>query len=249
MGGMAQPLETWEPMARALSKTRNVLLLEPLGIGRSSSSSISYSLADQASAVCDKLPSNGPMDFVGFSLGARILLTVALLPTTQQSIRKIHLTGISVQRSRMAQVAMKHWIELLLCENWQSFGWSLLQMTFSSHYLSNQPPGKIQQWIHQLEQGNIASELLQVLQETPMDGILLPTTSTTTITNTGTISIPRGTLLVGEKDGMAPPEYASILAQQCGWDNPTILPNVGHALPFECPREWRNHVLTYLDAP
>jgi hypothetical protein len=56
-----------------------------------------------------------------------------------------------------------------------------------------------------------------------------------------------GRLLVGECDLLAPVEHVHALAAALQWDAPTVVPGVGHAVPMEAPRAWKDDLLAYLD--
>ena len=286
MGGMAQPLAAWEPTARALSTTRNVLLVEPLGVGKSFATTTVvndqfdgtdhcyYSLISQAQALhqiimqhwnsttnsgttsttSSQVPPS--FDLVGFSLGARILLAYASMllqendsnptPATTSSsgsIHKIHLTGIASERSVASKVAMMGWIDCL--QSNKSYGWSMLQTTYSSDFLYKNKD-RISQWVNFVEQENKATELLRVLLHDEVDGYYDHYISS--LSSLSCRAGHGGQLVVGGADCMAPPEHALQLSRQLGWNDPIILENVGHAVPFECPFKWRKLVLEYLDS-
>jgi pimeloyl-ACP methyl ester carboxylesterase len=259
MGGMAQPLNVWEPTARALATTRNtnVLLVEPLGVGDSTApdsggacdsrhgdaSMGSFSLPAQARALYETIQSHAGVqqplgcDVVGFSLGARILMAYS----SWYPVRKMHLTGIAAARSDIANAALQGWMTGEMGDGGAAAiatATSILQTTYSNTHLQRNMD-RIPQWVNFIEQQGPLNRLLQDTQDV----------GDWSVANMARrCSVTSGQLVVGEEDLMAPPHHAASLTRALGWRDPTIVMGAGHAVPFESPREWRRLVLDYLDS-
>lgn len=269
--GMAQTVHNWEHhLAQLGDGGRDVLLYEAAGLGQEESTE-DLSLPAQAAYLLDTIhvafggsnvEEDGPIavDLAGFSLGGRIALATALKLQLQKDethdttttstanrilqIRKLHLTGVSLDRSDEGRLHLFAWKDHLQHDNLRAFAWSALLVSYSTPFLM-QNKNRLPQWIDSVCQSHTASGLLQLMEQAHDD------------TDDGEWSVasmaqklPRHTsfdarLLVGQDDRMAPMDRVRSLAEQLQWPATTV-PGVGHSVPLEEPRAWRDDLLEFL---
>ncbi|CAB9527615.1 Alpha beta hydrolase [Seminavis robusta] len=145
IGGMAQSIPSWEAQIPSLSQSRDVLLYEARGQGpppkeRSPESFEDVSLPAQANMLMETLDEildksqqqqQQQVDLVGFSLGGRIALATCIL--FPERIRKVHITGVSADRSPLGHLTVASWKDHVRNgDTLRSFAWSVLLTTYSS---------------------------------------------------------------------------------------------------------------------
>jgi pimeloyl-ACP methyl ester carboxylesterase len=264
LGGMAQAIASWEHQLPALSRNRNVLVYECLGLGAASENQdcSNVTLPFQAQTLMytlDKLivPSRHDdddndndeqqqhFDIVGFSFGARVAMATACL--YPERIRRLHLTGVAADRSDYGHLALQAWKDSVIHDSsLRSFAWSVLLATYSPSFLRSQGPPKIEKWIDSICQTNHVRGLQALLDQAevndPQDAWhVMPMAERLEKTKI------RGHVCVGEYDQMAPLPQARLLCGRLGWSEPSVISNCGHAVGLESPRQWRDNVLEFLN--
>ena len=283
--GMAQTVQNWAHHLQKLSHDgggtrRHVLLYQPAGLGRledgddlawekdlSLPAQASYLLATIKEAFVDGSVHHPDhplvVDLAGFSLGGRIVLATAVQLLRQQpqgpsqiQIRKIHLTGVSWNRSEYGRLQIESWKEHLHSKrdkgDLRAFAGSAIRASYSAPYLWQKRHQVESQWIPNLCQCHTAAGLYQLLQQAhhndddENEEWSVPAMAQKLVqgTNNNYCKID-GRLLVGREDLMAPWDRVQILAQELQWPV-TVIPDVGHAVPLEAPRAWREDVLQHL---
>ena len=203
------------------------------------------------------------VDLVGFSLGGRVGMAAACL--RPERFHKLYLTGVASDRSQYGRLAIRAWKDAIESDpSLRSFAWSVLLATYNSSFLCNT---NIERYIDHICRTNTPEGLLALLQQAEVSdsndhwhvtqmadrlALLVDDDSngddktTTTTTRMTTI---QGKLCIGEQDWMAPLESARELSLRLGWDEPTVIPECGHAVATEAPRAWRKDVLSFLNEP
>jgi pimeloyl-ACP methyl ester carboxylesterase len=250
--GMAQSLAMYEAHASSLSRSRSCLVVEPIGLGlglepnMSSRRDANVSLPEQAAAImtCAQtaFPEATVFSVAGFSLGGRIgMATACLYPDCIQSL---HLTGVSWERSASGRVALTAWKELLKKANLQGFAWSAVQTTYSAPFLwKNQD--RLVDWMDTLVSSQTAEGLLAILEQTHPVDVSDPWSVPSMAERLCALNI-RGSLLTGVDDRMGSVTSCRQLAESLQWAEPVAVPDVGHCVPIEAPRVWRQHLLDSL---
>lgn len=256
IGGLGQTISTYTPHLSTLGKDRNILVYECRGQGcmEPGESNEDYynnvTLPFQAKTLLQTTKEifgkECKFHVVGFSLGARIAMAAACLDNDDK-LQGMSLTGIATERSLEAHVALFAWNQLLLQQdNMQGFAWNALQTTYSSEFLyQNQP--RLSTWIETMCQTNSCRGIQALLQQA-----YPPPEDPWHVTNMARRLVEKkqhvkGQLIAGQLDVMAPRAKVEQLASLLHWSAPTIVPNCGHAVPMEAGREWRQHVLQYLE--
>jgi pimeloyl-ACP methyl ester carboxylesterase len=246
VGGMAQTLKSWEHHLPALSKNRKVIVYECAGQGASISNLQNVSLPFQAEKLLETLDVllENPVDridLVGFSFGGRVGMATACLKP--ERIRKLHLTGVAVDRSDYGHLAIEAWKDCIRSDDsLRSFAWSVLLATYSSTFLRSQP---IERYLDHICENNSPEGLLALLTQAEVSDMEDPW-HVVNMADRLDKSV-QGKLCVGGLDQMAPPEDGQRLCEQLGWLEPTIVPNCAHAVGLEAARVWRNDVLSFLN--
>jgi pimeloyl-ACP methyl ester carboxylesterase len=121
---------------------------------------------------------------------------------------------------------------------------------------------RLETWIHHIRSSNDRDGLLALLQQAEIDNIehpwhvasmadrlaaLVANSNNRDSSSSSPIHIV-GHVCVGALDSMAPPDEAAKLCHRLGWDAPTIVPDCGHAVALEAPRQWRSNVLDFLSS-
>jgi pimeloyl-ACP methyl ester carboxylesterase len=241
LGGTAQTIASWDMHTPILSKDRSILVYECAGQGLETADLSDLSLPNQAqllnSVLTAAFPNVAKLDFVGFSMGGRILMALAVM--FPDRIRRLHLTGVASVPSEKGLVALASWTHLLSQQNLSGFAWSLLQATYSPSFLYRNIH-KLPKWVKFIEDSNSAPALLLLLEGTRSLEDWSPIRMALKMKGV------YGCLLVGENDIMAPYERSLELTKSLGWVDPIIVHDCGHAIPMEKPRVWRENLLGFL---
>jgi pimeloyl-ACP methyl ester carboxylesterase len=251
LGGIAQTISSWEHHLPNLSKKRQVLVYECVGQGPPSKI-LDYhnaTLPFQAQRLVETLElvdPNRPVDIVGFSFGARVAMAAKCL--YPERIRKLHLTGVGVDRSDYGHLALKAWKDSILSDRTlRAFAWSVLLATYSPAFLRSQGP-RIERFIEHISTTNHAEGLLALLEQAEISD---PNDAWHVLSMAERLQggiIGESHICVGEFDQMAPVSQAQQLCQLLeSGSHPSVIPNCGHAVGLESPRQWRENVLTFLD--
>ena len=242
--GMAQTLSTWQLLhGTALSKQRHVLFYQALGLGEAFEA-CDVSLPAQADCLLQTLneafPDEKLVDVAGFSLGGRIALAAAVIQPDR--FRRLHLTGVARQRSDWGHLTLWQWQDHLQQDNLRAFAWSALLASYSPAFLKRQSQERLQEWIAAVTKSQTSEGLSALLEQAH------PEQGEWSVSGTASqVLKKKGRLVVGEGDQLAPVEYVQALAEDLGWGDPMVIPTVGHSVPIESPRLWREDLLLYLD--
>jgi len=204
--GFAQTLQAYEHHLPSLSagdsrqqrkKKRDVLLYQPLGVGRTASTSAGedVSLPAQARRLVQTVDDlffsdtdgdntcSKSFDLAGFSMGGRIGLCAACL--FPDRISKLHLTGVAHRPSEHARIHFRTWKHQLAtvaatkagnanrgaptAKNMEAFAWSALLATYSPSFLLSQTPERLQSWVEALSKSHTPEGLHALLEQTHDD--------------------------------------------------------------------------------
>ena len=268
LGGMAQSIAAWEQLhVPALTQERSVLVYEARGQGPEATATTSNLLdkvslspqADYLRATLDELELTTKVDLVGFSLGGRIAMAMAV--QYPDRINKLHLTGVAADRSTLGKLTVASWKDHLSSENngnhLKSFAWSILLATYSPEFLHNlRKQGKLEGVLDFITKQNTREGLLALLEQTHSltddddDDEWTTRAMAERLCNDNTNTNIRGQLCVGSLDWhMAPIEQVRELSDILQWQgsSPVVIPDCGHAVPMEQPRVWRKQMLDFLN--
>lgn len=240
--GFGQRLENWE---MHVPNDRPVLVYECAGLGPSTSSR-SYDLESQAQTMLSlaaDLCSSGArteLDVAGFSLGGRVALAAATLAP----IRKLHLTGVALERDEFGQLQLLQWKDHLERNNLRALAWALLSASYTPVYL-NKSPERTLAWVEALSKAHSRDELLRLLAATEDVGEW----SVASMAERVSTSVTAAHVCCGADDLMAPPRSVQQLGELLGCASPTTIHQAGHAVPFESPKLWRQDMLAFFDHP
>jgi pimeloyl-ACP methyl ester carboxylesterase len=241
---------------------------------RSNHVDVDVSLPAQAAAVmkCAKLafPNQTVFSIAGFSLGGRIAMATACL--YPDNVDFLHLTGVAMERSDSGKVALTAWKDLLQQNNLRGFAWSAVQTTYAAPFLfKNQD--RLVGWVDTLVKSQTAAGLTAILEQTHSDvdnNTSDPWSVPSMAATLRALNTVKGSLLIGADDNIVSVAACHQLAEALQWtavhDAPTsiappvaaaaaaavavtavtVLPNVGHCVPMEAPRVWRQHLLDSL---
>jgi pimeloyl-ACP methyl ester carboxylesterase len=248
LGGMAQSIPSWEAHAASMAPSRHVLVYEARGQGPSSPASLqNVTLPAQANYLRNTLDELDltEVDLVGFSLGGRIALATSLL--YPERVRKLHLTGVAVDRSPLGHWTVASWKDHVRNnDNLRSFAWSALLATYSPATLQywRQKPDSLETVLNFVTAQNTKEGLMALLEQThTMDDEWSVESMASRISHT-----IKGHACVGSLDhAMAPVSQVEKLCEALNWRAPTVLEGGGHAVPMEQPRQWRNDVMDFLN--
>jgi len=258
--GMAQSVETWRFHLDALSRSRDVLLHQAAGLGMDFlfQNDTDVSLPSQADRLCAAIStafapaitsSTTPIvvDLAGFSLGGRIAMAAACRRAQPRNliINKLHLTGVSLQRSDYGHVQLRAWKDHLQHDDMRAFAWSAITASYSAAFLRSRMESKLPAWIQGVTDSHSAAGLL-ALMEQAHDNDDDDEYSVHSMAERIDDDDVKGRLLVGEYDLMAPVEHVQALAEKLDWPMRTV-PETGHAVPMENPRAWRDDLLDFLN--
>jgi len=217
------------------------------------------------------------VDLAGFSLGGRIALATAVtllgLPPGEQEqaekittpviqIRKLHLTGVSLQRSDYGKLQLLSWKDHLQHDNLRAFAWSAVLASYSAPFLRRRSVDGndddddgilVRRMIQGVCDSHTVTGLRALMEQAhPEEGPWSVAWMAQRLKENDNSSIQAGRLLVGQEDRMAPVDQVQALAAELGWDNNhavSVVPGVGHAVPMEAPRAWREDLLGFLSSP
>lgn len=249
--GMAQSLAMYEAHAMSVSRTRSCLVVEPvgLGIGVDISTGENVSLPAQAAAVmaCAQtvFPDAIVFSVAGFSLGGRIGMAAACL--YPDKIDFLHLTGVAWERSDSGKVALTAWKDLLQQENLQDFAWSAVQTTYSKPFLLKHQD-RLDDWVDTLVASQTVEGLAAMLEQTHPEETSDPWSVPSMAVSLRAHVHIRGSMLLGVDDNIVSVAACQQLAESLRWAEPVTVQDVGHCVPLEAPRVWRQHLLDSLNA-
>ena len=253
--GMAQSVETWRFHLDALSRSRDVLLHQAAGLGMDFlfQNDTDVSLPSQADRLCAAISTTfAPatttplvVDLAGFSLGGRIAMAAACRRAQPRNliINKLHLTGVSLQRSDYGHVQLRAWKDHLQHDDMRAFAWSAITASYSAAFLRSRMESKLPAWIQGVTDSHSAAGLLALMEQAHHDDD--GEYSVRSMAERTDDDDVKGRLLVGEYDLMAPVEHVQALAEKLDWPMRTV-PETGHAVPMENPRAWRDDLLDFL---
>lgn len=254
--GTAQSIELWQQHLLALSRSRSVVICEPLGVGLRVPENVDMSLPSQAQTLQQTLQSiplirnsiNGPLDIAGFSLGGRIAMALACTTDKNIQIGRLHLTGVAMRRSNYGTLQIEVWKDLL--ENSRNdgdlrpFAWSALLASYSPEFLMGQRD-KLALWVDALCQRHTVKGLRQLILQTHNEDEEWSVAAMAE--RLSLVNIKEGRLCVGADDQLAPVHHVQALAETLDWPAPTIIPQASHVPPIENPRAWRKDLETFLN--
>ena len=274
LGGIAQTKTSWDHHLLSLARNRKVLVYECLGQGDHiipKDSDADASLPAQARLLLDTLNAvllddenqkeSVPVDIAGFSFGGRVAMAATCLLSESSDddngvrIRRLHLTGVGVDRSDSGHLAMKSFPDIINGDrSLRSFAWSILLATYSSSYLRSLPENALQRFLDHISASNKSDGLLAIIERAEVsdkeDPWHVANMADRLAEKFQSQSNPTmGKLCVGEFDKMAPVEAVEELGKNSDWimSKVDVLSNCGHAVVLEKPREWRDSVLSFLD--
>jgi pimeloyl-ACP methyl ester carboxylesterase len=218
------------------------------------------------------MSSNDPMviDIAGFSLGGRIALALACISLEgnlpcRVRIRKLHLTGVALRRSDFGYLQSILWKDHLRNGNLRAFAWSILFAAYSPSFL-RQNENQLLNWIQLLCESHAVAGISPFVDQTYTDENDANPWSVESMTKRlsqpalqSYRSFPQIRLMVGEMDVLAPPVHVFELVdfwQDCmaarndltSKTVVNVVPSVGHAVPMEAPRIWREDLVQFLDS-
>lgn len=274
LGGIAQTKTSWDHHLLSLARNRKVLVYECLGQGENmipEDSDVDASLPAQAQLLLDTLnkvlldeddrKEIVAVDVAGFSFGGRVAMAATCLQSDNNDndngvrIRRLHLTGIGGDRSNFGYLAMKSFPDIIRGDSsLRSFAWSILLATYSSSYLRSLPESTLERFLDHIAASNKPDGLLAIIaqaevsnKEDPWHVVNMARRLTEQFQSQSNPTT--GKLCVGEFDKMAPVEAVEYLSENNDWilSKVDILPDCGHAVVLEKPRDWRESVLSFLD--
>ena len=264
LGGMAQSLTSHDHHLPSLSRNRDVILYECLGQGPEydgrddadvtlhRQSALLWETLDELLDVGEKnYEKRYLVDIAGFSFGGRVAMAAATVRYDQ--IRKLHLSGVALDRSDRGHMAMQSFPDIIEADpSVRSFAWSILLATYSSSYLRKLSPEILQRFIQHICDNNTQSGLLGLFKQSEVTDESDPWHVKNMVDriDPNLRSDIRMRICVGEHDEMAPVMFAAALNEKLLGPNHQkqvdVLPSCGHAVTVESPRLWRESVLSLL---
>lgn len=187
------------------------------------------------------------VDVCGFSFGGRVALAAASI--YPHLIRKLHITGVPARRDANGRDIFTSWRDLLISNDDSSlyeYAYASIIASHSEEFIGKNH-GKIQKWVDFIQKSNTRSGLLALLEQTHTDdehNMWHPICMAQRIASHGCIA---GKLMVGEQDKLASRDNVQILSNLLGWGPIGIYDGVGHAVPIEKPRQWREDLLAFIN--
>jgi pimeloyl-ACP methyl ester carboxylesterase len=252
--GFAQRIDLYQVHLPALSRDRDVLIIQPLQVDDfSSSNDVSLPVqAQNLATVLDKVYSGSTVDdeimevdLVGFSMGARIALAAACVWNQQDlsryRVHKLHMSGVGWQPSPEAQLLFSAWKDLLRHDNLRGWAWNVILASYSASFLL-QNKERLVAWVDNLQEAHSAISLLALLEQTHHPEWIVETMAEK-------IPAPCNIQLqVGDEDRLVTVESVKVLCERLPCEaSYSVVPSCGHAVPLESPRKWRDDVIQFLD--
>ena len=174
---------------------------------------------------------------------------------------------MSLQRTDYGYLQLLSWKDHLQQQhdNLRPFAWSAILASYSAPFLrrrarsvddDDDDPGVLARMIQGVCDSHTVAGLRALMEQAhPEEGpwsVAWMAQRLKENTNSNNSSIQAGRLLVGQEDRMAPVDQVQALAAELGWDNNnevSVVPGVGHAVPMEAPRAWREDLLGFLSSP
>ena len=249
--GTAQSIELWQQHVPFFSRTRSVIICEPLGLGLQVPKNVDMDLAAQAETLQKTLTSInivgdnsgvGIMDIAGFSLGGRIAMALAC--QYPDVVNRLHLTGVALQRSSWGTLQIDAWKNLLDNDHddLRPFAWSALLASYAPDFLVGQRD-KLPMWIDGVASRHTVAGLRQLIRQTHNEDDDWSVAAMTKRLPPGI----KGRLCVGEGDQLAPAEQVQALAKTLAWSPSSVIPRAAHVPPIENPRAWRKDLEDFLN--
>ena len=186
---------------------------------------------------------------------------MAIASTHPHMVRKLHLTGVSASRDELANIILSSWKDMLNSKPKTSFSssgelvgfaWSIIMTTYSEEFLTSCGSQKIGTWVNHIQSCNSASGLYALIDQT--NSVRDENDPWHPIAIAGRICASEddghgieGKIFVGSKDKIANPSSAQELSRILGWGDVHIYNGVGHAVPMEDARIWRNDLIEFLN--
>ena len=193
------------------------------------------------------------VDVAGFSLGGRIVMAAACKNNNiannnnnnKSLFRKIHLTGVALQRSDYGYVQLFQWKDHLRNNDLRAFAWAAITATYSNSFL-RQNLHRLPVWVDAVCTSQSTHGLLALMEQTHEEqGEWSVAGMAERLSRRQQQQRLSGRLLVGQWDQMAPVEYVHALGECLQWPV-QVVPDVGHAVPGENTRAWAQDVLDFL---
>lgn len=238
--GTAQTTSLWKDFASQWG--RRVLLFQAIGLGPHFPAtkhcypdiSLRFQVQELLAAIENAFGDEN-VDLGGFSLGGRIALAAAC----ERSFRKLHITGVALERSTLGLDEIHSWKDWLEARDMNGFAKAALSVSFAKQPNSD----KLALMVDSLARSHRPHGILRLLEEAhdeegpySVKGIAkrLPHS--------------QGVLVVGACDKvLAPEELVKALSRELGWPCVEVVPDSGHLVPFEASRAWRQHLTRFLD--
>ena len=137
LGGTASVIDSWQAHVKPLSRNRDVLCVEALGQGRSEA--LDCSMSKQVAHMQNALEDLGveEVDIAGVSFGGRLGVALAKAGGGGRTrVRKLHVTGVGVQRDEQALRRIERWRAMLGEEGGlETFSEDLIKSSYSKVFL------------------------------------------------------------------------------------------------------------------
>ncbi len=244
IGGMTQTISSWGGQLRPLSASRSVLAYEARGQGSTALAVTRADLAqhvDDFAAMVDALELSTPLDLCGFSFGGRVSLAIAA--TRPELIRRLVLSGVSLDRGVMGRLIVDGWIAALGTGDLEALARISLPDIVGPAYLEAHAD-LIEPMVRAVVQRNTFAGIDALFRQTLRTPEGSPWAPEALAARVGCPALVMG----GALDRLAPPGEVMALAQSVGGIHRTF-EGAGHTIPIEAAAAWRQAVVEFLDAP
>jgi len=227
LGGTAQTVHSWVGHVQALSRDRDLLILELRGQGPKNPAlpPLDVSLPAQAADVAAVLESpdlgwrqEGPVDLVGFSFGARVALAVAA--AHPGIVRRCVLTSVAADRGPVGRLVLKQWEAILgrqeSRDSLEAFAWASILNTHAPDFLARNEP-RVSGWVSLVAEGNTREGLLAILEQTHVEDPDHPDHALRHAAHVRKAGSVQGAVICGGKDIVCNVATAGQLAETAGW--------------------------------
>lgn len=243
VGGMTQTISSWAGQLRPLSATRTVMAYEARGQGSTrlalDDASLSRHVQDAVHLVeALKLPT--PLDWCGFSFGARVCLAIAA--TRPDVVRRVVLTGIALQRTVLSGCIIEGWKAALKTGDLEALARISLSDIVGPDYLEAHG-ALVEPMIKAVITRNTYAGISALFRDT-MSGN--DDAAWTNAALAAQVARP-GLLIGGAQDRVAPSAQVRTLAATMGAAH-RIFEGSGHTVPIEAAEPWRRALTNFLDA-
>jgi 3-oxoadipate enol-lactonase len=240
--GTAQTVNTYTQHLRALTASRRVIIPELRCQGSTQLLSEFGSMEQHCNDfinILDNLQLR-TVDLVGFSFGGRVALTIAA--NRPSAVRRLSLTGVPLVRSNLGKSVLEGWREYLDNNNMKDCAWSFIMNGYSKEFIDRNQKS-LATYVDLIIQGNPQPNRIRDLikySHVRDDDPLYSTQACVT-----RIACPTQ-VIAGTSDRIAGFQNTKDLS--------LAIPNsefaelqAGHLVPFECPVDWRQRVLNFIN--